>query len=102
MRNLGTCRLDAKGATRVRTHTTVMQEDSHGRVKPFEIPKRVVWEAWKRVSANNGAAGVDGQSIDDYRRRLGSNLYSLWNRMSSGSYQPRPVRQVLTGSLKRW
>lgn len=72
-----------------------MREDPHGGVKPFEIPKRVVWEAWKRVSANNGAAGVDGQSIDDYRRRLGSNLYSLWNRMSSGSYQPRPVRQVL-------
>jgi len=72
-----------------------MQEDPRGRAKPFEIPKRVVWEAWKRVAANAGAAGVDGQSIDDYGRHLGRNLYSLWNRMSSGSYQPRAVRQVL-------
>lgn len=71
------------------------QEDPQSGAKPFEIPKRVVWEAWKRVAANAGAAGVDGQSIDDYGRRLGRNLYSLWNRMSSGSYHPRAVRQVL-------
>ena len=72
-----------------------MQEDPRSRAKPFEIAKRVVWEAWKRVAVNKGAAGVDGQSIDDYGQRLGRNLYSLWNRMSSGSYQPRAVRQVL-------
>jgi RNA-directed DNA polymerase len=50
--------------------------------KPFDIPKREVWEAFKRVKANQGAAGVDGQSIQDFEERLGDNLYKLWNRMS--------------------
>ena len=54
--------------------------------KPFDIPKREVWEAFKRVKANQGAAGVDGQSIQDFEDRLGDNLYKLWNRLSSGSY----------------
>jgi RNA-directed DNA polymerase len=62
--------------------------------KPFDIPKREVWEAFKRVKANQGAAGVDGQSIQDFEDRLGDNLYKLWNRMSSGSYMPPPVRRV--------
>jgi len=62
--------------------------------KPFDIPKREVWEAFKRVKANQGAAGVDGQSIQDFEDRLGDNLYKLWNRMSSGSYTPPPVRRV--------
>jgi len=62
--------------------------------KPFDIPKREVWEAFKRVKANQGAAGVDGQSIHDFEDRLGDNLYKLWNRMSSGSYMPPPVRRV--------
>ena len=48
--------------------------------KPFDIPKREVWEAFKRVRANQGAAGVDGQSIQDFEDRLGDNLYKLWNR----------------------
>jgi RNA-directed DNA polymerase len=65
-----------------------------GRAKPFEIPKREVWEAYKRVRANQGAAGVDGQSIADFEVNLGDNLYKLWNRMSSGSYFPPPVRRV--------
>ncbi|APG25420.1 MULTISPECIES: group II intron reverse transcriptase/maturase [Syntrophotalea] len=65
------------------------------KAKPFEIPKRVVWEAWKRVAANKGAPGVDEKSIEAYRSCLGDNLYTLWNRMSSGSYYPQPVRQVL-------
>ena len=56
------------------------------RAKPFDIPKREVWEAYKRVRANQGAAGVDGQSIADFEADLSNNLYKLWNRMSSGSY----------------
>ena len=64
------------------------------RAKPFEIPKREVWEAYKRVKANQGAAGVDGQSISGFEKDLTNNLYKLWNRMSSGSYFPPPVRRV--------
>ncbi len=71
------------------------QDDPRPRAKPFEIPKRLVWEAWKRVAANKGAPGVDKESIEAYQGHLGGNLYKLWNRMSSGSYQPQPVRQVL-------
>jgi len=55
------------------------------RAKPFDIPKREVWEAYKRVRANKGTAGVDGQSIADFEADLSNNLYKLWNRMSSGS-----------------
>jgi len=62
--------------------------------KPFCIPKRAVWEAYKRVRANRGAAGVDGQSIADFEEDLSNNLYRIWNRMSSGSYFPPPVRRV--------
>jgi RNA-directed DNA polymerase len=62
--------------------------------KPFCIAKREVWEAYKQVKANHGAAGVDGQSIEDFDRELSKNLYRIWNRMSSGSYFPPPVRRV--------
>jgi group II intron reverse transcriptase/maturase len=62
--------------------------------KPFCIAKREVWEAYKQVKANHGAAGVDGQSIEDFDRDLSKNLYRIWNRMSSGSYFPPPVRRV--------
>jgi group II intron reverse transcriptase/maturase len=62
--------------------------------KPFKIPKREVWEAFKRVKANQGAAGVDGQSISEFEANLSGNLYKLWNRLSSGSYFPPPVRRV--------
>jgi len=64
------------------------------RAKPFNIPKREVWEAYKQVRANQGAAGVDGQSIADFEADLSNNLYKLWNRLSSGSYFPPPVRRV--------
>jgi RNA-directed DNA polymerase len=63
-------------------------------VKPFDIPKRLVWEAYKRVKANKGSAGVDGQTITEFEGDLKNNLYKLWNRMSSGSYFPPPVRIV--------
>src|SRR5246127_2306908 len=62
--------------------------------KPFVISKWEVWEAYKRVRANKGAAGVDEQSIADFEKRLKKNLYKIWNRMSSGSYFPPPVRTV--------
>ena len=64
------------------------------RAKPFCIAKRDVWEAYKQVKANRGAAGVDGQSIEDFDRDLSKNLYRIWNRMCSGSYFPPPVRRV--------
>lgn len=52
----------------------------------------MVWEAYRRVKANGGAAGVDAQSLDEFDEHLGDNLYKLWNRLSSGSYFPPPVR----------
>ena len=63
--------------------------------KPFDIPKQEVWEAFKKVKANQGAAGVDGQSVAEFEAELSDNLYKLWNRMSSGSYFPPPVRRVM-------
>ena len=62
--------------------------------KPFDIPKRLVWEAYRKVAANKGAAGVDGQSITEFEEDLKGNLFKLWNRLSSGSYFPPPVRGV--------
>ncbi|WP_409467183.1 group II intron reverse transcriptase/maturase [Streptomyces sp. HC307] len=62
--------------------------------KPFEISKWEVKEAWEEVRANRGAPGVDGQSIADFEKDLKNNLYKVWNRMSSGSYFPPPVRAV--------
>jgi RNA-directed DNA polymerase len=62
--------------------------------KPFEISKREVWEAWEKVKENKGAPGVDGCSIADFEADLKNNLYKVWNRMSSGSYFPPPVRAV--------
>ena len=63
--------------------------------KPFNISKKVVWEAYQRVRANKGAAGVDSESIEDFEKDLKGNLYKIWNRMSSGSYFPPPVRAVV-------
>ena len=62
--------------------------------KPFEISKRAVWEAWEKVRANKGAPGVDGESVADFEKDLKGNLYRIWNRMSSGTYFPPPVRAV--------
>ncbi len=62
--------------------------------KPFEISKWEVWEAWEKVKANKGAPGVDGCSIEEFEADLKNNLYRIWNRMSSGSYFPPPVRAV--------
>lgn len=62
--------------------------------KSFDIPKRLVWEAFQRVRANGGSAGVDQESIETFESKLGDNLYRLWNRMGSGSYFPPPVKAV--------
>lgn len=62
--------------------------------KPFEISKAEVWEAYRKVKAKKGAAGVDGQTIEDFETDLKNNLYRIWNRMSSGSYFPPAVRAV--------
>jgi RNA-directed DNA polymerase len=62
--------------------------------KPNSIAKRTVWEAYQQVKANRGAAGIDDETIAEFAQNLSKNLYKLWNRMSSGSYFPPPVRQV--------
>lgn len=62
--------------------------------KSFAIPKQLVWDAYLRVKANDGASGVDGQTMRDFERKLKDNLYWIWNRMSSGTYFPPPVKQV--------
>jgi RNA-directed DNA polymerase len=67
---------------------------SESRSKPFDIPKKLVWEAYQKVAANKGAAGVDGESIQQFEVDLKGNLFKLWNRLSSGSYFPPPVRAV--------
>lgn len=64
------------------------------KAKSYAISRHVVWNAYKRVKANRGAAGVDGQSLAAFEQDLKNNLYKIWNRMSSGSYFPPPVRLV--------
>ena len=72
------------------------REEPKSKPKPkaFAISKQVVWEAYRRVKANKGSAGVDGESIAAFEVNLKGNLYKLWNRMSSGSFFPPPVRAV--------
>jgi RNA-directed DNA polymerase len=62
--------------------------------KPFDISKQQVWKAYKAVRANAGAAGVDEETITDFERDLKGNLYKIWNRLTSGSYFPPPVKAV--------
>lgn len=62
--------------------------------KPYCIAKGTVWQAYQQVKANRGAAGIDDETIADFEQDLSKNLYKLWNRMSSGSYFPPPVKQV--------
>jgi RNA-directed DNA polymerase len=62
--------------------------------KSFEISQQQVLEAYKRVKANHGAAGIDGITFEAYEKDLKNNLYKLWNRMSSGTYFPKPVKGV--------
>jgi retron-type reverse transcriptase len=62
--------------------------------KPFDISKTEVWDAWIKVKENQGASGVDGQSLEAFEKNLKNNLYRIWNRMSSGTYFPPPVKAV--------
>lgn len=62
--------------------------------KPFSISRQLVWDAYKKVKANRGSAGVDEQSIEEFEQNLKGNLYKIWNRMSSGTYFPPPVLRV--------
>lgn len=72
----------------------VDEEEPMTEAKPFRIGKVEVWEAYKRVKANRGAAGVDQQSLAEFDQDVRGNLYKIWNRMSSGCYMPPPVRRV--------
>ena len=62
--------------------------------KSYDIPKRLIWDAFQRVKSNGGAAGVDNQSIEEFENSLRGNLYKIWNRMASGSYFPPAVKAV--------
>src|SRR5947208_16660693 len=102
------------GAARSSDESLVMREERRGGVvrsskvvnpqagmsnrnltKPYVIAKRAVWEAYQQVKANRGAAGVDDETIAMFEQNLSKNLYKLWNRMSSGSYFPPPVKQEI-------
>ncbi len=72
------------------------RERPRPQVKPFEIGKRLIYRAWEKVRANKGAPGVDAVSTGLFEQQWRDNLYNLWNRMSSGSYFPGPVRGVET------
>ena len=87
----------AKGqhCSAVRPRANQRGRSSPPSAKPFAITKREVWEAYQQVRSNRGAAGVDGESLEMFERNLADNLYQLWNRMSSGTYFPPPVREVL-------
>jgi retron-type reverse transcriptase len=73
----------------------LMSEAKQRGTKPYCISQSEVLEAFERVKANKGAAGVDGQTIAEFEQDLHGNLYKIWNRMSSGSYFPHPVRRVM-------
>lgn len=68
------------------------QEDLMSNSKPYAISKQVVMTAYKRVKANGGSAGIDGVDFGKFEEDLKGNLYKIWNRMSSGSYFPPPVK----------
>ena len=68
--------------------------NSKDEAKPFSISRWEVWEAYLKVKSNGGAAGLDGQSIEEFERGLKKNLYRIWNRMSSGSHFPLAVKAV--------
>ena len=78
-----------------RSNANPQGEERARTAKPFDIPKWLVWDAYRLVRANGGAGGVDEQSLEAFERELKNNLYRLWNRMSSGSYFPPPVKEVL-------
>ncbi len=86
--------LEQRGRIVLLTHASTDGEERVMTTKPFAISKRLVGEAYKRVKANAGAAGVDEQSLEEFDRSLADNLYRIWNRMASGSYFPPPIKAV--------
>lgn len=62
--------------------------------KSFTISKQLVWQAYQKVKANKGSAGIDGITLTEFDQNLKNNLYKIWNRMISGSYMPSPVKLV--------
>lgn len=88
-------RAERRGPTiRPREEVNQRWEEPVPEAKPYAIPKQLVREAYQRVKANRGAAGVDGETLAAFEEDLKGNLYKIWNRMSSGSYFPPPVRLV--------
>jgi group II intron reverse transcriptase/maturase len=87
--------VERRGPTiRLKVWVNQQWEEPVSEAKSYSIPKRLVWEAYQRVKANRGAAGVDGETLTMFEQDLNGNLYKVWNRMSSGSYFPPPVRLV--------
>jgi group II intron reverse transcriptase/maturase len=87
--------VERRGPTiRLKVWVNQQWEEPVSEAKSYSIPKRLVWEAYQRVKANRGAAGVDGETLTMFEQDLKGNLYKVWNRMSSGSYFPPPVRLV--------
>jgi RNA-directed DNA polymerase len=74
--------------------TAVMLGGTVDNMKPFDVSKQAVWQAYRKVRANKGAPGVDGQSLEQFDQDRDNNLYKLWIRLSSGSYSPAPVKLV--------
>lgn len=72
----------------------LLWDELMNQAKPFKISKTEVLNAWRKVKQNSGASGIDSQTIDDFEDDLKGNLYKLWNRLSSGSYFPPPVKGV--------
>ena len=81
-------------AAQLRTETNQEWKESMKPTKSYDISKHAVMDAWKRVKAKRGAAGIDVESLEKFECDLKNNLYKLWNRMSSGSYFPPPVKVV--------
>ena len=63
-------------------------------IKPFQIPKQLIWQAWLKIKSNAGSAGIDNETIKLFEENLKKNLYKIWNRMSSGTYFPPAVKGV--------
>src|ERR1700761_4287726 len=70
------------------------REESFVTCKPYDIPKTLVWEAWLHVKANQGAAGIDAETIERFEEKLGATLSRIWNGVSAASYLPPPVKAV--------
>ena len=88
--------LDRRGAV---VQPELLAQPDEGRrqavkAKSFVIDRREVWQAYKRIKANKGGAGVDGVTMTEFEQGLQGNLFRIWNRLSSGSYFPPPVKRV--------